>query len=603
MATSSTASSTGSSSTTNTFPSASLYVGDLLPDSTEAILFEIFNAIGPVASVRVCRDAATRRSLGYAYVNFHRPDDAEKAMAALNFTEIRGRPCRIMWSHRDPSLRKSGIGNIFVKHLAKSIDNRTLYDTFNIFGSILSCKVARSPKGESLGYGFVHFESEEAAQQAISKVDGKMIAGQKVSVAAFKSKREREAKHSAFTNLYVKNLPLECTKEQLEELFSKHGPTTSVMVATTEDGKSRGFGFVNFETPEHAAAALEALNNYTMGDKQLYVGRAQKKEERERELRNKFEKLRLERQAKYQSGTNLYVKNVPETWDEKKLRDEFARFGSITSARIMRESPTGKSKGFGFVSFAAPEDATEAVTALNQQMIDGKPLYVALAQKKEQRRAEMEHRSRVHPAHMNPAAAAAMYYGQRPGAPFLFPAAAAGRGWVPMPGQGPMMRPGMYPYPMPGMLPQQPGRGNAQNGGGRGRRQGGAQQGQPRVVYEQTAQNVPGAGKANGAPAAAAAPAAATAPANKAPLQLTLSALAALPEQQKKQVIGEQLFIRIKPSEPKLAGKITGMLLEMDNGELISLLESEAALKEKVDEAKEVLKQHEAAAAAATETA
>jgi polyadenylate-binding protein len=70
--------------------------------------------------------------------------------------------------------------------------------------------------------------------------------------------------------------------------------------------------------------------------------------------------------------------------------------------------------------------------------------------------------------------------------------------------------------------------------------------------------------------------------------------LAAAPPEQQKQLLGERLFPLVAGMQPDLAGKITGMLLEMDNSELLLLLEDPAALDAKVDEAVQVLKQHNA---------
>ena len=102
------------------------------------MLLEVFNEVGPVASIRVCRDAVTRRSLGYAYVNFHNYADAEKALDTKNYTPVKGVPIRIMWSARDPAARKNNDGNIFIKNLDKRIDNQAIFNTFSEYGRILS---------------------------------------------------------------------------------------------------------------------------------------------------------------------------------------------------------------------------------------------------------------------------------------------------------------------------------------------------------------------------------------------------------------------------------------------------------------------------------
>ncbi len=71
------------------YPLASLYVGDLHYDVTEAMLYQKFSPAGQIMSIRVCRDVITRRSLGYAYINFQQPADGEHALTRMLRLQLR----------------------------------------------------------------------------------------------------------------------------------------------------------------------------------------------------------------------------------------------------------------------------------------------------------------------------------------------------------------------------------------------------------------------------------------------------------------------------------------------------------------------------------
>jgi polyadenylate-binding protein len=224
---------------------------------------------------------------------------------------------------------------ISFQNLDKTIDNKALHDTFSVFGNILSCKVATDQSGQSKGYGFVQFDNEESAQTAINKLNGMLINDKPVFVGPFVRKQDRDnsSMQTRFNNVFVKNLADTTTKEDLLETFGKYGNITSAVVMIDEQGKSRCFGFVNFENSEDAAKAVEALNGMKFGDKEWYVGKAQKKTEREMELKERFEQSIKETVDKNQ-GLNLYLKNLDDSITDEKLRELFSEYGTIISCKV-----------------------------------------------------------------------------------------------------------------------------------------------------------------------------------------------------------------------------------------------------------------------------
>ena len=148
-----------------------------------------------------------------------------------------------------------------------------------------------------------------------------------------RNERMRDGPSQRFTNLYVKNLAEDFGEEQLRELFLPFGTINGLVVMKDEAGQSKGFGFVDYESHESAAQAVDELNGKVVGDREIYVSRAMKKSERNVFLKRQFELKRKERQQRFQ-GVNLYIKNLEEEIDDAQLREEFNKFGTITAAKV-----------------------------------------------------------------------------------------------------------------------------------------------------------------------------------------------------------------------------------------------------------------------------
>jgi cold-inducible RNA-binding protein len=84
-------------------------------------------------------------------------------------------------------------------------------------------------------------------------------------------------------------------------------------------------------------------------------------------------------------GNKLYVGNLPYSFNDSDMEQAFGQFGSVTSAKVMMERDTGRSKGFGFVEMSSPAEAQAAITGMNGQQHGGRGLVVNEARPMEPR--------------------------------------------------------------------------------------------------------------------------------------------------------------------------------------------------------------------------
>jgi polyadenylate-binding protein len=145
--------------------------------------------------------------------------------------------------------------------------NKALHDTFSAFGTVISCKVVVDRNGQSRGYSFVKLDNDESAKYAIEQLDAMLIKNKKVYVRHFIRRQKRSGNGSPkFTNVYIKTLSETYIDMELKQLYNIYSVITSVVIMKDENGNSKCFGFVNFQSPDSAVVAVERLSGTITND-------------------------------------------------------------------------------------------------------------------------------------------------------------------------------------------------------------------------------------------------------------------------------------------------------------------------------------------------
>ena len=161
---------------------ATLHVGNLFEACSEDVLWELFSQMGPLERVHMPRDKVTGESTGFAFIEYQLERDADYAHKMLGGVKLYGRALRLNRAAQVGKLVDVG-ANLFVGGLDDQVDEKTVNDVFASFGTLItSPSVSRDPKGNSLGYGFVSFDSFEASDAAIAAMNDQYLFNKQIKV-------------------------------------------------------------------------------------------------------------------------------------------------------------------------------------------------------------------------------------------------------------------------------------------------------------------------------------------------------------------------------------------------------------------------------------
>lgn len=264
----------------------SVYVGNIHPQVTNALLQEVFSSTGPLEGCKLIK----KDKSSYGFVDYFDRRSAALAIVTLNGRHIFGQPIKVNWAYASSQREDtSGHFNVFVGDLSPEVTDATLFACFSVFPTCSDARVMWDQKtGRSRGFGFVSFRNQEDAQSAINDLNGKWLGNRQIrcnwaakgatsgdekqssdskSVVELtngisedgqeKSNEDAPENNPQYTTVYVGNLSSEVTSVDLHRHFH------ALCVGTIEDvrvQRDKGFGFVRYSTHPEASLAIQMGN-------------------------------------------------------------------------------------------------------------------------------------------------------------------------------------------------------------------------------------------------------------------------------------------------------------------------------------------------------
>ncbi|KGN56810.1 28 kDa ribonucleoprotein, chloroplastic [Cucumis sativus] len=175
---------------------------------------------------------------------------------------------------------------------------------------------------------------------------------------------------SGSTKLYFGNLPYSVDSSQLAAIVQDYGIAELIEVLYDRNtGKSRGFAFVTMSSIEDCNKVIENL------DGSAYMGRI---------LRVNFSDKPKPKEPLYpETEYKLFVGNLSWSVTSEILTQAFQEYGNVVGARVIYDGETGKSRGYGFVSYSTKSEMETALETINELELEGRVIRVSLAEGKQ----------------------------------------------------------------------------------------------------------------------------------------------------------------------------------------------------------------------------